>query len=292
MPTQLKIDEVARLKERIEQATSLVLADYRGLTANEMVELREKFTKEGLEYRVVKDTLARIAAEEAGIEGLAEMFAGPISMALGYEDPARAFKLSDECRKTYAPNYELKGGIFEGVLVVEDEVMKYAALPTREELLAKLVMLLQSPMRALAVVLKAKIRELATVLSEVGKKRAEDPDFKPSDAAADEPETEAAPPPSEDAAKADSEPDVASEEPAASEDQAETPAEKESEEPEAEAEVEPEGEPEAAVDTTTDDEPEAQADEESEPEPEAVQEPDDEPVEEEQDSEEEQKEEA
>jgi len=63
MATQAKIDEVARLKEKFESAVSLVLADYRGVNANEMVELREKFSKEGLEFRVVKDTLARIAAD-------------------------------------------------------------------------------------------------------------------------------------------------------------------------------------------------------------------------------------
>lgn len=171
MPTQGKIDEVARLKETLEKATSVVLADYRGLTANEMVELRAKFTKQGLEYRVVKDTLARIAASEAGIEGLSEMMTGPISMALAFEDPAVAFKLSEECRKKYAPRYELRGGVFEGALVAVDQVKRFASLPTREELLAKLAMLLQSPMRALAVVLKAKIRELAVVLAEVKKQR-------------------------------------------------------------------------------------------------------------------------
>ncbi len=171
MPTQAKIDEVARLKEKFESAVSLVLADYRGLTANEMVELREKFTKEGLEYRVVKDTLAKIAAEDAGIEGLAEMFEGPISVALAFGDPAVAFKLSDECRKTYSPNYTLKGGVFEGAVVAEDEVAKYAALPTRDELLTKMAYLLSSPMRAMAFMLQAKIRELGTVLNEVRKQR-------------------------------------------------------------------------------------------------------------------------
>lgn len=175
MPTQTKIDEVARLKEKLENAVSLVLADYRGLTANEMVELRERFTKQGLEYRVVKDTLARLAADEAGIEGLADLFEGPISIAFGYEDPAIAFKLSEECRKTYAPRYELKGGVFEGVLVPEGEVVRYAALPSREELLAKLAMLLSSPMQAMAVMLKAKIRELAAVLTEVAKVREQEP---------------------------------------------------------------------------------------------------------------------
>jgi len=173
MPTQTKIDEVAHLKEKLENAISLVLADYRGLTANEMVELREKFTKQGLEYRVVKDTLARLAADEAGIEGLADLFAGPVSIAFGYEEPAVAFKLSEECRKTYAPRYTLKGGVFEGVLVLEDEVARYATLPSREELLAKLAMLLSSPMRAMAFMLQAKIRELACVISEVRKQREE-----------------------------------------------------------------------------------------------------------------------
>lgn len=171
MPTQAKIDEVARLKEKFESAVSLVLADYRGVNANEMVELREKFTTQGLEYRVVKDTLARIAAQQAGIEGLAELFDGPISIALAYDDPAIAFKLSDECRKTYSPNYTLKGGVFEGAVVPQGEVAKYAALPSREELLTKLAYLLASPMRMMAVMLQAKIREMAIVLNEYKKQR-------------------------------------------------------------------------------------------------------------------------
>jgi large subunit ribosomal protein L10 len=171
MPTQAKIDEVARLKEKFESAVSLVLADYRGVNANEMVELREKFTKQGLEYRIVKDTLARIAAEQAGIEGLSDLFKGPIGIVLAYDDPAIAFKLSDECRKTYSPNYTLKGGLFEGTVVTEGEVAKYASLPSREELLTTLAYLLASPMRMMAFMLQAKIREMAIVLNEVKKQR-------------------------------------------------------------------------------------------------------------------------
>ena len=171
MPTQAKIDEVARLKEKFESAVSLVLADYRGVNANEMVELREKFTKQGLEFRIVKDTLARIAANQAGIEGLSDLFEGPIGIVLAYDDQAIAFKLADECRKTYSPNYTLKGGVFEGAVVPEDEVAKYAALPSREELLTKLAYLLASPMRMMAFMLQAKIREMAIVLNEVKKQR-------------------------------------------------------------------------------------------------------------------------
>jgi len=171
MPTQAKIEEVARLKERFEKAVGLVLCDYRGLTANEMVELREKFTKQGLEYRVVKNTLARLAAADAGIEGLVEMFDGPIGVAISYDDPGLAFKLSDECRKAYAPRYELKGGLYEGVIVAEEEVGRYVSLPSREELHAKLAAVLSGPIRALAYVLQAKIRELAVVINEVKKQR-------------------------------------------------------------------------------------------------------------------------
>ena len=240
MPTQTKIDEVALLKEKLESAVSLVLADYRGLTANEMVELREKFTKEGLEYRVVKDTLARIAATEAGIEGLAEMLAGPISIALGYEDPAVAFKLSDECRKTYAPRYDLKGGVFEGVLVAEGDVLRYARLPSREELLAKLAMLLSSPMRAMAFMLQAKIREVAVLLAEVAKKREQEPDRpvaeEPSETpAADEPQADDAEPEAPEAEPQSEDQDAEQPEPEAQED-----AEQPEDQPEEESQEAPE----------------------------------------------------
>jgi large subunit ribosomal protein L10 len=167
MPTQAKIDEIARLKETLEKAVSLVLVDYRGLTANEMVELRQRLTKQGLEFRVVKNTLARIAAEEAGLEAVVDWFTGPIGLAISYDEPILAFKLSEECRKTYSPFYVLKGGMFEGTLVPEAEVKRYAELPSREELLAKLAALLSSPMRALAMMLQAKLRELVIVLNEL-----------------------------------------------------------------------------------------------------------------------------
>jgi len=154
MSTQGKIEEVAHLKKKFEQAASLVLADYRGLTADEMVKLREKYTKGGLEFRVVKDTLARIAAEEAGLKELVDLFAGPIGVAMAY-----------------SPRYTPKGGVFEGVVISQDEIKRYGALPSRVELLAKLAMLLNSPMRSLAMMLKAKIREFAAVLNEVRTKR-------------------------------------------------------------------------------------------------------------------------
>jgi len=169
MATQAKIDEVALLKGKFEEAVSLVLADYRGLTANEMVELRRRFRGAGLEYRVVKDTLARIAAREVGLDELAGLFAGPIAVALGYDDPAAPFKVSEACRRAYQPRYEPRGGLFEGAIVLQEEFARYATLPSREELLSMLAGLFVAPVRGLAVVLQAKLRELAVVLGEVRK---------------------------------------------------------------------------------------------------------------------------
>jgi len=174
MPTQEKKEEVSYLKDKFEQAGSFVLADYHGLTANQMVKLREIFTKQGLEFRVVKDTLARIAAKQAGFPELMDMFTGPIGIAIGYDEPELAFRLSEECRKLYTPHYIPKGGVFEGVIVLEGEIKRYASLLSREELLAKLAMVCASPMRALAVVLKETIRELATVLNRVCKQLEEE----------------------------------------------------------------------------------------------------------------------
>jgi len=171
MPTDAKREEVSYLKNKFEQAASFVLADCHGLTANQMVKLREKFTREGLEFRVVKDTLARIAAKEAGLPELTDMFNGPTGIAIGYDDPALGFRLSEECRKLYRPHYIPKGGVFEGVVVVEGELRRYASLLSREELLAKLAMLCATPMCALAVVLKEKLRELATVLGRICKQQ-------------------------------------------------------------------------------------------------------------------------
>jgi len=166
MPTEAKKELVAELAEKFGRATSLVLADYRGLTAVEMVALRAKFTKQGLDYCVVKDTLARIAAKEAGLEELADLFTGPIGVAIGYDNPALAFRLTEECRRTYAPRYMPRGGVFEKAVVPEKDVQRYATLPSREELLA---FVLAGPVRSLAFVLQAKIRELATSLDEVRK---------------------------------------------------------------------------------------------------------------------------
>ncbi|MFQ5793823.1 MAG: 50S ribosomal protein L10 [Candidatus Bipolaricaulia bacterium] len=166
MPTTIKVQQIETLVERFSTATALVVSDYRGLSAQEMVSLRERFTKNELEYRVVKNTLARVAAERAKVNDIAQLVEGPTSICFGYDDPALPFKICREVQQTY-PAYKIRGGFIEGELVTVEEVARIADLPSREVLLAQVASTLNGPVRNLAVTLKGIIQGLAVVLSQV-----------------------------------------------------------------------------------------------------------------------------
>lgn len=172
MVTEAKEEAVKELKEKFEKAEGVVLSDYRGISANDMVELRETFTKEGIEYRVVKNTLASIAAEQAGLEGLPELLEGPIAVAVGYDDPVLPFKITSDTADKYDA-FSAKGGVIEGDMVAPEEIEAISKLSSKEELLANFATGLKSPIRKLAVVLKAKVKDLGVVLDQVLKAKEE-----------------------------------------------------------------------------------------------------------------------
>lgn len=172
MVTEAKEAEVEELKDKFERAEGVVLSNYRGISANDMVELRESFTKEGIEYRVVKNTLASIAAEEAGLEGLPELLDGPIAVAVGYDDPVLPFKITTDTAEEY-DDFSAKGGVIEGDMVAPDEIEAISKLSSKEELLANLAAGLKSPVRKLAFVLKAKVKDLTVALDQVLKAKEE-----------------------------------------------------------------------------------------------------------------------
>mgnify|MGYP006278773159 CR=1 FL=1 len=172
MVTEAKEEAVKELKEKFEKAEGVVLSDYRGISANDMVELRETFTKEGIEYRVVKNTLASIAAEQAGLEGLPELLEGPIAVAVGYDDPVLPFKITSDTADKYDA-FSAKGGVIEGDMVAPEEIEAISKLSSKEELLANFATGLKSPIRKLAFVLKAKVKDLGVVLDQVLKAKEE-----------------------------------------------------------------------------------------------------------------------
>jgi large subunit ribosomal protein L10 len=171
MPTAEKVHAVEELEERLKRAKVLVLTDFHGLSSGEMVELRRELKRHHLEYRVVKNRLAKLAAQRAGLP-LDSLLVGPTGLCLGYEDPAVAFKLSVALAKKYA-RYKVKGGVIDGQLIDAQGVEELAQLPSREELLARLAAAWQGPMRGLAGTLNALVRSLVIALSEVAKVKAQ-----------------------------------------------------------------------------------------------------------------------
>ena len=170
MPTAEKEQAVSLLEERLRRSKALVFSDFHGLTASEMVELRRELRQHGLEYRVVKNSVARLAAERVGIKDTDSYFRGPTGLCISYDDPALAFKISHTLAKKFE-HYKIKGGVLEGVVVSAAEAEQLANLPSRHELLAMLVNTLQAPMQHLASVLNAVIRDFVSVVDEVRKKR-------------------------------------------------------------------------------------------------------------------------
>ena len=198
MATPQKEQAVQELEERFSQAQALVFTDFRGLNANQMVELRQKLRGQNLEYRVVKNRLAQRAAESAGLsfDGVLE---GPTAICFGYDDPVQAFKQSVTLAKAF-PNYKIKGGLSEGQFVDAEGVRELAELPSHEELLTQLAGTFQGPIRNLAMVLNGVVRKLVIGLNEVAKVKPEpeagaaeaeaEPDVPPADET--EPAAEAA----------------------------------------------------------------------------------------------------
>lgn len=170
MPKPEKVAQVQALKEKLSKAQGVVLVEYLGIPAPEMVELREFMKGRGLEFRVIKNTLTRIAAEELGLKDLVQYLRGPNAIVIGYDDPTVPFRAVRESRARF-PQLKVKVGIFEGETLPPEEADKIADLPSREELLARLAGAVAGPIRGLAVALAGILRKLVVALSEVQKKK-------------------------------------------------------------------------------------------------------------------------
>ncbi|MQW23368.1 MULTISPECIES: 50S ribosomal protein L10 [unclassified Lactococcus] len=138
--------------KKFAEAVSVVVADSRGLTVEQDTQLRKNLREAGVEFKVVKNSILRRAAEKAGIEGME--FSGPSAVAFSNEDVVAPAKILSEFAKT-AENLEVKGGIIEGKVSSHEEIAAIAALPSREGLLSMLLSVLQAPVRNVALAVKA-----------------------------------------------------------------------------------------------------------------------------------------
>jgi len=220
-PRPDKVAEVEALEERLRNSSIVILTDYRGLTVGEIGTLRGKLRGASLEYRVAKNTLLSRAAERVGVVGLEPHLTGPTAVVFGNDDPGVPARVLQDFIRQFR-KLEIKGGVVEGQALDAAGVQALATLPTKLELLARVVGAVQGPLYSLVTVLNAAPRGLVTALDAIRKKReAEEPAAETKAAASAPAETEpaAAAPAAEAPAvsEATPEPKAAADEPATAE---------------------------------------------------------------------------
>jgi large subunit ribosomal protein L10 len=154
---------VAEIKERLSKANVVILTDYRGLNVSAITELRRQLREEDIEYKVVKNTLTKIAVGELGYEGLDAYLEGPTAIAFSYKDPVAAAKVLSKFAKTN-DKLEIKAGLLEGTLIDIVAIRSLAELPPKEVLLGRVAGAFQAPLSAFASVLQGNIRNFVYVL--------------------------------------------------------------------------------------------------------------------------------
>ncbi len=166
--TKVKKEElVAELVEKLRTSKSAVFTDYRGLSVEELDELRNNLRKEGIEFKVIKNTLFKIAAKEAGIEINETAVKGhPVAVAFGTADEVAPAKISYEFAKKN-DKLEIIGGVLEGKEISDIMVKSLAKLPSKEDLYAKIVGSIASPLSGLVNVLSGNTRNLLNVLNAI-----------------------------------------------------------------------------------------------------------------------------
>ena len=158
-----KKDAIDELHEKFARAKTAVITGYAGINVEQITELRSKLRASKVEYRVVKNTLARKAVEGTGLEPLKDHFVGPVGIALGFDDVVAPAKVLFEFSKTQA-KLELKVGVLDGKLLKQADIKALASLPSLNSLRGKIVGLLQAPASRIAVVLAAPGGQIARVM--------------------------------------------------------------------------------------------------------------------------------
>lgn len=149
---------VAEIKERFESAKSAVLVDYRGLSVGEVTELRSKFRQAGVEYKVYKNNLVKIAIKDTPFEALSQDLTGPNAIAFGIDDAVIPAKIIKDFAKGHK-NLELKAGVVEGSYCNLEQMIQIADLPTKEVLIGRFLGSIKAPVSNFAYFLSNLIKE-------------------------------------------------------------------------------------------------------------------------------------
>mgnify|MGYP001266562819 FL=1 len=168
MPNTRNIKSVESLKEKLSKANSIYFTDFIGLNVSDVTSLRRKFYDNGVEYLVVKNTLLKIASSENNIDLDDALFSGSTAIALSYDEPVAAAKIIKDFYKDHnLPT--IKGILFEGSYLQSSEFDKIANLPSKDESLTKLAMMLKSPIQNFSNLISVPMVNLVNVLKSLEK---------------------------------------------------------------------------------------------------------------------------
>ncbi|KUH59028.1 MULTISPECIES: 50S ribosomal protein L10 [Atopobiaceae] len=171
MPAQSNIDMLEKVKGSLEASKGVFVVDYRGLTVKEAQELRRALREANAHMKVYKNNIVRIALNEAEMPNIDDMLKGTCAYVFYEKDPVEAAKvLKQEADKL--KKMQILGGIADGKAISAEEALAYAELPSRDELLAKLVYVIGSPLSGIAQVCAGPARGLVTALQAVADKQA------------------------------------------------------------------------------------------------------------------------
>ena len=170
MPTEAKRETVAELREALSSSRTLIVSEYRGLSVKELAEIRRTLRKQDVSYRIVKNRLMRIAAQDTVGEALGPLLVGPTAIAFGNDESSTAKAVLDATRPYKI--ITITGAVLGTRSIDAYAVRTLASLPSREVLLATLAGGMQAPIATLAGLLAANIRNLGYALSQVRDQKA------------------------------------------------------------------------------------------------------------------------
>ena len=167
-----KTEKVEEIKEVIAKAKVAIVSDYRGLSVADITNLRRRLQKEDGDYTVVKNTLAKLAIKDTKFEGLEEFLKGPSAIAFGFGDEVAPAKVILKYLKEAKKTNEVKGGVLDGKVITAKDVRAISDLPSKPELIAKIMGSLSSPAQGLTNTVNGVARALVIAMEEVRKQKA------------------------------------------------------------------------------------------------------------------------
>ncbi|HNR68341.1 MAG TPA: 50S ribosomal protein L10 [bacterium] len=166
MPQPIKITKVEQLNAVLKGATSIFMTDFSGLTVEQITTLRREFRKNQVDYVVVKNTLARLAAKQTGIEEIVQYLEGPTGLAVAKEDPLAPVRVIFDFRKKLEKP-SIKGAFVEGQLLNQADAEELRTIPSREVLLGQVVSAVAAPLSGLIGGLNSLISQLAYAVNAI-----------------------------------------------------------------------------------------------------------------------------